>query len=97
MQIKAEVALVVFYIEGNRKPLEEPLVNVFSNLATTVVSVGAEIPTLSSVGQKMSKPFVVGEAVKTELKFDSKVIPSHFEYQLEGLQVLHAVPATFNY
>lgn len=61
-----------------------------------MVSFGAEVSIFASVSYRLTITFVISETVKSEFKFDGQLFTGDLEYQLERLEVLHAVVASTN-
>lgn len=85
MQIKAVVALTVFYVEGHSQTFEKTFMQVVCNLAAAVMAVRTKIPNLSSVSERLAVTFVIGKTVEAEFKSDDKLLLSDVERKFKGL------------
>lgn len=65
MQIKAVIALTVFYVERHGEAFEKTLVKVIRDLAAAMVAIRTEISGFSSVSEGLTMTFVVSEAVES--------------------------------
>ena len=85
MQVKAVVALTVFYVEGHSQAFEKAFMQVVRNLAAAIMAIRTKIPNLSSVSERLAVTFVIGKTVEAEFKSDDKLLLSDVKREFKGL------------